>query len=128
MAQKAKQARKSISIPTQSKRNEHRTYFHHGIRFGRHRTFRHADAHGINLGGSPRRQNDIQGQGEITHGNWISGIPFIDNPRLGDQSLLPDELTTGNKGHNVFYFLPLLLGIIGLLWQAFTDKRGIEQF
>ena len=74
------------------------------------------------------RQNDIQGQGEITHGNWISGIPFIDNPRLGDQSLLPDELTTGNKGHNVFYFLPLLLGIIGLLWQAFTDKRGIEQF
>ncbi len=74
------------------------------------------------------RQNDIQGQGEITHGNWVSGISFIDNPRLGDQSLLPSELSTGNKGHNVFYFLPLLLGIIGLLWQAFTDKRGIEQF
>ncbi len=74
------------------------------------------------------RQNDIQGQGEITHGNWVSGIPFIDNPRLGDQSLLPTDLTTGNKGHNVFFFLPLLLGIIGLLWQAFADKRGIEQF
>ncbi len=74
------------------------------------------------------RQNDIQGQGEITHGNWVSGISFIDNRRLGDQSLLPTELTTGNKGHNVFYCLPLLLGIIGLLWQAFTDKRGIEQF
>ncbi len=74
------------------------------------------------------RQNDIQGQGEITHGNWVSGIPAIDNPRLGDQSLLPTDLTTGNKGHNVFYCLPLLLGIIGLLWQAFTDKRGIEQF
>ena len=74
------------------------------------------------------RQNDIQGQGEITHGNWVSGIPVIDNARLGDQSLLPTDLTTGNKGHNVFYFLPLLLGIIGLLWQAFTDKRGIEQF
>ncbi len=74
------------------------------------------------------RQNDIQGMGEITHGNWISGIPFIDNPRLGDQSLLPNDLGKGNKGHNVFYLLPLLLGIIGLLWQAYRGKRGIEQF
>lgn len=74
------------------------------------------------------RQNDIQGNGEINHGNWISGIPFIDNPRLGDQSLLPDELGKGNAGHNVFFLLPLLMGIIGLLWQSFTSKRGIEQF
>ena len=74
------------------------------------------------------RQNDIQGNGEVTQGNWISGIPFIDNARLGDQSLLPEEYGTGNKGHNVFYLLPLLMGIIGLLWQAFTSKRGIEQF
>ena len=74
------------------------------------------------------RQNDIQGMGEITQGNWISGIPFIDNPRLGDQSLLPADLGVGNKGHNVFYMLPLLLGIIGLLWQAYRGKRGIEQF
>ena len=74
------------------------------------------------------RQNDIQGSGEITHGNWISGIPFIDNARLGDQSLMPPDLSTDNKGHNVFYMLPLLLGIIGLLWQAFAGKRGIEQF
>lgn len=74
------------------------------------------------------RQNDIQGNGEVNHGNWISGIPFIDNARLGDQSLLPDDLGEGNKGHNVFYLLPLLLGIIGLLWQAFVSKRGIEQF
>ena len=74
------------------------------------------------------RQNDIQGMGEVTQGNWISGIPFIDNPRLGDQSLLPDDLGRGNKGHNVFYLLPLLLGIIGLLWQAYRGKRGIEQF
>ncbi len=74
------------------------------------------------------RQNDIQGNGEVTHGNWISGIPFIDNARLGDQSLLPEDLGSGNKGHNVFFMLPLLLGIIGLLWQAFTSKRGIEQF
>ena len=74
------------------------------------------------------RQNDIQGMGEITQGNWISGIPFIDNLRLGDQSLMPADLTTGNKGHNVFYMLPLLLGIIGLLWQAYSSKKGIEQF
>ena len=74
------------------------------------------------------RQNDLQGMGEITHGNWISGYPFIDNPRLGDQSLLPDDLGKGNKGHNVFYLLPLLMGIIGLLWQAYRGRRGIEQF
>ena len=73
------------------------------------------------------RQNDIQGNGELEHGNWITGIPFIDNARLGDQSLLPDELKE-NKGHNVFYCLPLLLGIIGLLWQAYRGKRGIQQF
>ena len=74
------------------------------------------------------RQNDLQGMGEITHGNWISGYSFIDNPRLGDQSLLPDDLGKGNKGHNVFYMLPLLMGIIGLLWQAYRGRRGIEQF
>ena len=74
------------------------------------------------------RQNDLQGMGEITHGNWISGYSFIDNPRLGDQSLLPDDLGKGNKGHNVFYMLPLIMGIIGLLWQAYRGRRGIEQF
>ena len=74
------------------------------------------------------RQNDMQGMGEITHGNWISGYSFIDNPRLGDQSLLPDDLGKGNKGHNVFYLLPLWMGIIGLLWQAYRGRRGIEQF
>ncbi|MEG2599700.1 MAG: DUF2723 domain-containing protein [Muribaculaceae bacterium] len=74
------------------------------------------------------RQNDIQGSGEITHGNWISGIPIIDNLRLGDQSLLPADLGKGNMGHNVFFMLPLILGIIGLLWQAYAGKRGIEQF
>lgn len=75
------------------------------------------------------RQNDINNQnGEKDAGNWLSGIPFIDNTRLGDQSLLPDEYGKGNAAHNVFYMLPLLLGIIGLLWQAFCGKRGIEQF
>ncbi len=74
------------------------------------------------------RQNDIQGNGEVNHGNWISGIPFIDTPRLGDQSLLPWSDGEGNPGHNVFYMLPLILGLIGLGWQAFISKRGIEQF
>ncbi|MDE5701779.1 MAG: DUF2723 domain-containing protein [Bacteroides sp.] len=73
------------------------------------------------------RQNDLQGSGEIEHGNWITGIPFIDNWLVGDQSLLPQELQN-NKGHNVFYCLPLLLGIIGLLWQAYRGQNGIEQF
>lgn len=75
------------------------------------------------------RQNDITNQqGELDAGNWLSGIPFIDNARLGDQSLLPDYLGKDNKGHNVFYMLPLILGIIGLLWQAFAGLRGIRQF
>ena len=74
------------------------------------------------------RQNDLAGNGEANRGNWISGIPFIDNPRLGDQSLLPDDIGKNNKGHNVFYMLPLLMGLIGLSWQAFCSKRGIEQF
>lgn len=73
------------------------------------------------------RQNDIQGNGELEHGNWITGIPFIDNARLGNQDLLPDELKN-NKGHNVFYCLPLLLGLIGLFWQAYRGQRGIRQF
>lgn len=82
------------------------------------------------------RQNDIQGQGELEHGNWITGIPFIDNVMLGDQSKLPKDLQAydpvtnpgGNKGHNVFYCLPLILGLIGLFWQAFRGRRGIRQF
>ena len=73
------------------------------------------------------RQNDIQGNGEPEHGNWITGISFIDNAMLGDQSKLPDDLKN-NKGHNVFYCLPLLLGLIGLFWQAYHGKRGIQQF
>ena len=73
------------------------------------------------------RQNDIQGNGELEHGNWITGISFLDNLRLGDQSKLPDDLKN-NKGHNVFYCLPLLLGLIGLFWQAYRGQRGIRQF
>ncbi len=74
------------------------------------------------------RQNDIQGNGELEHGNWITGITPFDNWRLGDQSKLPDDLKA-NKGHNVFYCLPLLLGLIGLFWQALAKgQKGIQQF
>ena len=80
------------------------------------------------------RQNDLQGNGELEHGNWISGFGWFDNWRLGDQSKLPDELKE-NKGHNVFYCLPLLLGLIGLFWQSLAkhhgnakDQTGIRQF
>ena len=73
------------------------------------------------------RQNDIQGQGEPEHGNWLSGFSWLDNMRLGDQSLLPSELKE-NKGHNVFYCMPLLLGLIGLLWQFFRDEKSRQQF
>ena len=73
------------------------------------------------------RQNDMQGNGEPEHGNWLTGISFIDNWMLGDQSKLPQELKD-NKGHNVFYCLPLLLGLIGLFWQAWRGQRGIRQF
>ena len=73
------------------------------------------------------RQNDLQGSGEPEKGNWITGISFIDNWMLGDQSTLPKELKE-NKGHNVFYCLPLLLGLIGLFWQAWRGQRGIRQF
>lgn len=74
------------------------------------------------------RQNDIQGNGEQEHGNWITGFSWFDNWRLGDQDLLPDELKD-NKGHNVFYCLPLLLGLIGLFWQSLRrGAEGIRQF
>ena len=71
------------------------------------------------------RQNDIQGNGEPEHGNWITGFSFIDDSLYGDQSKLPDDLKN-NKGHNVFYCMPLILGLIGLFWQAwYTRKRKV---
>ena len=73
------------------------------------------------------RQNDIQGHGEIEHGNWITGIPFIDNMLVGNQEFLPSDLKN-NKGHNVFFCLPLILGLIGLFWQAYKGEKGIQQF
>ena len=73
------------------------------------------------------RQNDLQGNGEVDKGNWITGISFIDNLLIGDQTFAPSDMKE-NKGRNVFFCLPLILGIIGLFWQASKGNRGIQQF
>lgn len=69
------------------------------------------------------RQNDIQGHGDILHGNWLSGIKFIDEARLGDQDNLP-VLLANNKARNTYYFLPFLLGILGIVFQYKRGKDG----
>ena len=68
------------------------------------------------------RQNDLQSQGEITNGNWISGINFLDSQRLGDQKTLPKEFKN-NKARNTYYLFPFILGIIGIV---FMYNRGAE--
>src|SRR5690554_556538 len=73
------------------------------------------------------RQNDIQGHGGILYGNWLSGINFIDNMRLGNQADLPDRFAN-NKGRNTYYFLPLLLGLAGLFHQYKKGKKGKQDF
>jgi hypothetical protein len=70
------------------------------------------------------RQNDIQGHGELTKGNWISGIKFIDQARLGPQRNMPASIVD-NKGHNKYYLLPLLLGLAGAF---FHYKRHNHDF
>ena len=69
------------------------------------------------------RQNDTQGNLDIFNGNWLSGIDFIDQARLGSQQKLPPQVLE-NKGRNTYYFLPLILGIIGLLFQIKWDKEN----
>ncbi len=71
------------------------------------------------------RQNDFHGQipGDPVNGNWECGIGFIDRARLGDQSEGPDYLVN-NKAKNHYYMLPLLLGLIGLIYQMTKDKRN----
>lgn len=71
------------------------------------------------------RQNDIQGNGNVMDGNWITGIPFLDNPRLGDQSLLPDDYRN-NPARNAYFLLPLLAGLAGLYWQYRRDGKGLS--
>jgi tetratricopeptide (TPR) repeat protein len=73
------------------------------------------------------RQNDIQGDGNIINGNWISGVPFIDNARLGPQENLPSELKN-NKGRNKYYFLPLILGLMGIFYMYKKGNEGKQSF
>lgn len=68
------------------------------------------------------RQNDIQGYGGPENGNWRSGISWVDQPRLGDEKNLPDVLKQ-NRGHNSYFFLPLLLGLIGLYFHYQKEKQ-----
>ena len=73
------------------------------------------------------RQNNIQGHGEVEHGNWITGIRWIDDRLLGcDTSKLPSDLAQ-NKGRNVFFALPLLLGLAGIVWQWRRGREGRQQ-
>ncbi len=69
------------------------------------------------------RQSDIQSTGEITNGNWLSGIKFIDQLYLGPQDNLPSEMKD-NRGRNTYFFLPFILGLIGLIYQLNRDKRN----
>ena len=73
------------------------------------------------------RQNDIQGHGDIINGNWISGINAIDKFMVGDQSNLPD-VYANNKGRNVYYMLPLLLGILGIAFQVQRKEKCKQTF
>ncbi len=69
------------------------------------------------------RQSDVQSTGQITDGQWLSGIKFIDELYLGPQDGLPSEMA-GNKGRNTYYFLPFILGIIGLIYQLNRDPKN----
>ena len=75
------------------------------------------------------RQNDIQGYGltggasKILEGNWLSGINFIDNQRLGPQETLSNDIKL-NKGYNRYYMLPLILGLIGFLFHLIKNPKG----
>src|SRR5688572_24537271 len=68
------------------------------------------------------KQNDIQGLGSVRDGNWISGIPFVDNNRLGDQKQLPESIQH-NKANNKLFMLPFILGIIGCIYQYFKNRK-----
>ncbi len=68
------------------------------------------------------RQNNMQGHGNVTNGNWISGIPFVDEARLGPQDDLPRKYKD-NPARNTYFFLPLILGLIGLLYHYKNNDK-----
>ncbi|MCF6140109.1 DUF2723 domain-containing protein [Flavobacterium sp. K77] len=69
------------------------------------------------------RQNDVQGRYDYLDGNWLSGISFIDELHLGSQENLPSDVLN-NKGRNVYFFLPFILGLIGLMYHASKDRKS----
>ncbi|MFD2517663.1 protein O-mannosyl-transferase family [Salinimicrobium flavum] len=69
------------------------------------------------------RQDDVQGKYTDQHGNWLSGIEFIDEARLGSQDQLPSDVKN-NRARNTYYFLPLILGLLGLVFQFTKDKKN----
>ena len=73
------------------------------------------------------RQNDIQGHGGILHGNWVSGIPFVDRVKVGNEAKLYPELKN-KKSRNNYFFLPFILGLIGLIYQFRSGKKGKQDF
>ncbi|HXD79051.1 MAG TPA: DUF2723 domain-containing protein, partial [Puia sp.] len=69
------------------------------------------------------KQNDLEGFGNVRDGNWITGIPFFDNARLGDQSKMPDSIHINNKSYNRLFMLPLILGLVGLVFQYLRHRK-----
>lgn len=108
---------KKVVMPTQAENL--RFFFRYQVNFMYWRYF---------LWNFAGRQNDNQNHsGELESGNWITGFNFIDKKLVGgDNDLLPDSLK--GKGHNVFYCMPLILGLIGLFWQFGKGKDGFRQF
>ncbi len=70
------------------------------------------------------RQNDYHSTGEIEHGNFITGFAPVDNAMLGDQSLMPDHASNGNKGRNVYFCIPFLIGLAGMIYLARSGREG----
>jgi transmembrane protein TMEM260 (protein O-mannosyltransferase) len=70
------------------------------------------------------RQNDLQGMGNVRDGNWITGIPILDNIRLGDQSKLPDSLKQ-NDARTALFMLPFMLALLGIAFQWKKDKKNL---
>ncbi len=71
------------------------------------------------------KQNDMQGAGDFREGNWLSGIKKIDEQRLGNRDRLPESVTN-NKGFNKYYYLPLILGLIGLIFQLVRHPKDFS--
>lgn len=109
---KVKVGEEMVTIPTMAENL--RYFFNYQVNFMYWRYF---------LWNFVGRQNDIQSQGDILYGNWLSGIKFIDEMYLGPQDGLPDSLAN-NAGRNTYFFLPFILGLIGIFYQMKRDRNN----